>query len=147
MTTAPSESAPKPPRANLFRRGLGISICFAPAVLLLASIAFWDGESSINFLSLALAAIGLLLGILNFYLSLVRPWLYRRRNGSMAGYRFDSGLPMIGTLFIVVAGMVGFGEALTALIGLAALALDTGGAPWFLIATWHDRGFWDARDR
>jgi hypothetical protein len=46
-------------------------------------------------------------------------------------------------LAVVWGGSIGFGEWPTAVVGLAALALDTGGLPWFLIQTWRDEGFWD----
>ena len=55
-----------------------------------------------------------------------------------------SGLPLIGTAILNVAGILGFGTMPTAVIGLVALALDTGGLPWFLVVTWHDKSFWDS---
>lgn len=132
------------PRVNMLRRGVGIAVCLAPVLLLLASLVFWTMYSDGGFAGLGLAVAGLLFGILNSYLSFVRPWLYHWRRGSMDGHRFVSGLPLFGTLFVVFGGVVGFGELPTALIGLATLVLDTGGLPWFLIATWHDRSLWDA---
>jgi hypothetical protein len=90
-----------------------------------------------------IAVFGLAIGILNTYLSFIRPGLYRQRHGSFEGYRFISGVPGLGTVFIIVAGAWGFGELLTTVIGLVALALDTGGWPWFLFATWHDQSLWD----
>jgi hypothetical protein len=62
----------------------------------------------------------------------------------MEGYQFVSGAPLVGTLFVVAAGLLGFGNLPTAVVGLLALVLDTGGLPWFLAMTWHDRSFWDA---
>jgi hypothetical protein len=41
-------------------------------------------------------------------------------------------------------GWFAFGDWRMATIGLIALALDTGGLPWALIATWRDESFWDA---
>jgi hypothetical protein len=36
-----------------------------------------------------------------------------------------------------------FGAIGSALIGLVAFALDTGGSLWFVIALWRDRSFWN----
>ena len=93
---------------------------------------------------LSFAVLGLLLGILNAYLSMIRPCLYRLRHGSMEGYRFVSGLPLVGSVLVIAAGVFGFGALPTAVVGLVTLALDTGGLPWFLIATWRDGSLWDA---
>lgn len=141
-----AEPSPGPRRhkANLFRRGMGIAVCFAPAFLLIASIVSWARRQGGGSASLGFAVVGLLFGVLNSYLSVVRPWLYQRRRGSMECYQFISGLPLLGTLFVAVAGVLGFGELPTALVGLVALVLDTGGLPWFLVATWHDGSLWDA---
>lgn len=122
---------------------MGIVVCFAPVLLLLASVGFWFAGRGGGYAALSTAVVGLLFGVLNSYLSFVRPWRYRRRHGSMNGYRFVSGLPLFGTLSVVLAGLLGFGELPTAVVGLLALALDTGGSPWFLVQTWRDRGMWD----
>ena len=135
-------------RTNIVRRSIGIALCFSPVVLLVASLVCGKASRSDRFLSLSLslgfAVLGLLIGILNAHLSFFRPWLYRLRQGSMEGYRFVSGLPLIGTLFVAVAGVFGFGAVPTAVVGLIALTLDTCGLPWLLIATWHDVSMWDA---
>lgn len=85
----------------------------------------------------------LVVGGLNFYLSFIRGPIYRRRNGSLEGYKHVSGIPMIGSLLVVAGTVLGFGAAFCAGLGLLAVALDTGGTPWFLIATWKDSSFWD----
>ena len=88
--------------------------------------------------------LGLLVGVMNRYLSQVRPRLFWWRNGSRVGYRHVSGYPIVGTLLVVAAGLVGFGELPTAAVGLVALAIDNGGLPWYVIATWHQDEMWDA---
>ncbi|MEO6808187.1 MAG: hypothetical protein ABI353_03630 [Isosphaeraceae bacterium] len=130
-------------RIALVRRGLGIAICFGPIALMVASIVYGVVGQSGGSRGLGFAVLGLLFGILNAYLSAVRPWLYQLRHGSMEGYRFISGLPF-GNLFVIVAGVLGFGVLPTAVVGLVALVLDTGGLPWYLIATWRDESLWDA---
>jgi hypothetical protein len=81
--------------------------------------------------------------ILNFHLSFVRPTLYRWRRESMEGYRHISGFPLFGNMLVVIGGILGFGDWRAASLGLAALVLDTGGLPWFLLATWRDHSLWD----
>jgi hypothetical protein len=85
----------------------------------------------------------LALGGLNFYLSFVRAPIYRRAKGSLDGYKHVSGLPLLGSLLVVVGTVVAFGSGLCAALGLLAVAVDTGGSVWFLIATWKHSSLWD----
>jgi hypothetical protein len=62
----------------------------------------------------------------------------------MEGLRFISGIPVLGTLFVFASLLAGYGDRRAAAIGAIALALDLGGLPWFVIATWRDRSLWDA---
>jgi hypothetical protein len=128
----------------MVRRSLGVVVCFSPVLLLIASLVAWFAGREGGLAGLGLAVIGLLFGVLNAYLSFFRPWLYRRRRGSMEGYRFVSGLPLFGTLFVGLSGVFGFGEPYTTALGLTTLAIDTGGLPWFLVSTWRDESLWDA---
>ena len=130
-------------RVNYARRLLGAAICFGPVVLIVVSLIVAASRLNREFAGLGLAVGGFLIGLLNAYLSFARPQLYFWRHRSMDGYRFVSGVPAIGTLFVTMSGVWGFGELPTAAIGLIALALDTGGLPWFLIATWRARDLWD----
>ena len=84
-----------------------------------------------------------LLAALNFYLSFIRPLVFRRLHGSMTGFRHVSGIPMVGTVLAVFGALFGFGAAGSALLGLACIGIDTGGSVWFLVCTWRDRSFWD----
>lgn len=86
----------------------------------------------------------LLVAMLNFYLSSIRPLLLIRRHGSLEGIPHVSGFPLAGTVLVLLGGLFGFGAWGTALFGLLALVLDTGGLPWFLISTWGDSSMWDA---
>ena len=131
------------PRTNWMRRGLGVALCFGPVFLLLGSIGYWIVHRGTGFIALGGACGGLLLGLLNSYLTFIRPWRHHRRHGSMDGYRHVSGFPLVGTLMVTWAGAWGFGELPTAVVGLAASVLDTGGLPWFLVMTWRDRSMWD----
>jgi len=91
--------------------------------------------------------IALAFAALNFWLSFLRPVLWRRRHGSMDDYRFVSGLPGIGTFFAILACIVGFGGAAPAILALVALTLDTGGIPWFVFCTWGDQSMWDTEEQ
>jgi hypothetical protein len=54
-------------------------------------------------------------------------------------------MPLLGTLLVVLGGLVGLADWRSAAVGLVALVLDIGGLPWFLLATWRDRSFWGAK--
>ncbi len=119
-------------------------MAFSPLLLLLASLIAGIIRSQHS----SFAAVGFMIGaatfaILNFHLSFIRPRLYFFRHGSMDGYRFVSGLPIVGTVLAILGAFFGFGAIGSAIIGIVAFALDTGGAGWFVIATWRDHSFWD----
>jgi hypothetical protein len=136
---------PSPPQAPNYRRRLiGLVICFAPVMLLLVSMALGvlRPRSTTSGLGWTIAA--LILGLFNFYLSFVRPVIFRWRHGSLEQYRFVSAVPVVGTILVVAGGLLSFGSVVTAAVGLAAMLLDTGSSFWFLLATWNDSSFWDA---
>jgi hypothetical protein len=128
-------------RTSYFRRGVGVVVALAPVVLLIASLvsAMTRGDD-LHPSGLAVVILALVIGALNFHLSFVRGLLYRRATGSLDGFRHVSGLPMVGTLLVVVGALIGFGSALCAVLGLLAVGIDTGGSVWFFIATWKRKG-------
>jgi hypothetical protein len=133
-----------PTSTNWKRRSVGIVVCLAPVLLLLASVnAAYDRNWREPFAFVALALGALALASINFYLSFVRPSVASRRHGMQRNGQNISGVPVIGTLLVVLGGVLGFGAIGTTLIGLLAVALDTGGAPWFLLSTWRDSSLWD----
>jgi hypothetical protein len=121
---------------------MGFALGMAPFVLVVASfispslVPFPGAATVLGFIGLGIAA-------LNAWHSLGRPFLWKMWKGTMDGYRFISGLPMIGTAVGVCACLAGFGETTSALIALAIFTVDTAGLPWFTYATWKDQGFWD----
>jgi hypothetical protein len=128
-------------RTNYVRRTAGLIICLAPISLAVASLFGRPAQASLLvLLPLAFAA---WVGLLNFHLAFVRPWLFKRRHGSLEDCRFISGLPMIATLVVVLTVLADFGVRAVAVAALAILAVDTGGLPWFLITTWRQRELWD----
>jgi len=131
---------------DLVRRLLGVAISLSPILVLLASIVFGIIRSRPFFsAALGLMVAACVLAIWNFYLSFFRGRLYVKRHGSLEGYRYVSGVPLIGAVLAMMGGLVGFGEIGSALVGIASMALDTGGPIWFLIWTWRDEPFWDSR--
>jgi hypothetical protein len=138
-------SPPPPIRPHYLRRAAGTIICLGPAVLLIVSLVYGilSAHDETSGAPIALAVVGLLVAFFNAYLSLGRGLLHRWRHGSMVGYRHISGLPGIGTFLVTAAVILGFGSKYTAIAGLVALMIDTGGLPWFLVATWRDGWLWD----
>jgi hypothetical protein len=43
----------------------------------------------------------------------------------MEHYRFVSGIPGVGTILVLVGGVIGFGSMPTALLGLVVMLVDT----------------------
>ena len=128
-------------RRRILRRVLGVAAELSPVFLLVASLV-WSvlRGSQPHPVGVGIITGALAIGALNFHLSFVRGLLYRRANGSIEGYRHVSGFPLIGSVLVVIGAAVGFGSALCATLGLLAMALDTGGSVWFLIATWEMDG-------
>lgn len=133
-----------PPRRAYFRRIVGMLVCALPLLAVAASAAygFSAGNPSRPF-GLAVMIAAALVGALNFHLSFIRPALHRIRRGSMEEFEFVSGVPLFGTVLVLAGTLLGFGSLTCAALGLVALALDTGGAPWFMCSTWRDTSFWD----
>lgn len=129
---------------NYRRRSLGVAICLSPVGVLVTSIVYGAVRGTGLTTGLALVLFAALFAALNLHLSFTRPLLYRWTHGSMAGYRFVSGIPLVGAFFVVAGVLVWFGDVVTASVGLGVLLVDTGGPVWLLIMTWKDSSFWDA---
>ena len=125
------------------RRFVGVILCELPIALAVAC-ALWGRVVPLSPAAMGgvLVSLAILVGCLNLYLAYLRPWRYRRKWGSLEGYRFVSGLPLVGTLFQVAGCLVAFGNPTVGFIGCLAGLLDTGGLPWFPVLTWKDRSLW-----
>ena len=55
-------------------------------------------------LGIAFTVLATAVCLLNCYLSLIVPWLYERRHGSLADFAGMSGLPLIGSFFVLCSG-------------------------------------------
>ena len=72
--------------------------------------------------------------LLNFYLSLLVPWLYKRRHGSMADFAHMSGLPLIGGFFIFCAGVLMPASVPLGIYLLLLYVIDGNGIPCFFVS-------------
>ena len=131
---------------NYTRRTIGATLCLLPVVLPVASIisALTGNNHSLfspNLFSWVFIVGGLFFAMFDFYL---RPWWFIYRHGCRAAkYPGVSGFPLVSSICVVYAIFNnGFGFIGTALLCLAVVAIDTGGPPWLLYATWRDPSFW-----
>lgn len=78
----------------------------------------------------ALLVLGGFICFLNFYLSYLRYILYTLRGGEKKNYKWISGFPILGSLFVALA-MIGFKDT-NWIIWMAAvlILIDTGGIHW-----------------
>ena len=72
--------------------------------------------------------------LLNCYLSIYIPWSYEREHGSMAGFAHTSGLPVIGGLFLFLAGTLMPPSVPLGIFLLFLYTIDGNGLPWFFIS-------------
>ncbi len=85
-------------------------------------------RTAMNIFAYCLFGAGAFVSILNFYLSFIQPAIYRLRHRE---YRVVSGLPLIGSLLLVVSFFCfSSGHPLRSVALIVAL-LDTGGIHWF----------------
>ncbi len=132
--------------SNLSREDVIVLIIFAtigliiPAVVALRHFIGIDPLSMLH-IKWGRTVVGVVLTILatgvcllNFYLSLLVPWLYKRRHGSMADFAHMSGLPLIGGFFIFCAGALMPSSVLLGIYLLLLYVIDGNGIPWFFIS-------------
>jgi hypothetical protein len=83
---------------------------------------------------LCLAVYGLA-ALFNFYLSVIRPWMHSRRGKGK--YKHVSGIPIVHSLFLLIAIVTLPPNVLAGMLMLLLLGLDTGSAHWaaFAVAT------------
>lgn len=140
------ESHPPPRAKNYLRRTAGAAICLTPAVAPTASLAYGlVDHKSRTIASIIFVSLAAVFAACSFYLSFGRPLLFRLRHGTLEGYRFVSGIPVIGNILALIGIALGFGAIDTAFCAIIVVALDTAGLPWFLVATWRDVSLWDGR--
>ena len=124
------------------RRRIGAIVCLAPVLVLALSLAVGIARPRAAFPGLVLVGLALLIGLLNLWFAFGRRFVHLARGLEPGTYRPSSGLPVVGMILVLLGCAVSFGSPWTAALGLLALAIDTGGSPWFLAATWKDESLW-----
>ena len=71
--------------------------------------------------------------LLNFYFSILVPWLYKWRHGNMADFRGMSGIPVVGGIFILCAGALMPSSVLFGVFLLLLYVIDGNGIPQFFV--------------
>lgn len=127
---------------SYIKRGVGVLIAAIPFVLAIASIIATTSPF-LPRVAWGILGLSLLIGITNFYLSFIRPFLWEKKYGNMEEYRFISGFPAIATLGACTATLAGFGSSIIAGFAILTLVIDSAGLPWFVVATWSDQSLWD----
>jgi hypothetical protein len=123
---------------GLLGRSLGVVLCVAPVFLLVASAI----HVPLHPLHVPRALDGVLtaLGALAMLAALAVCVLNRRLSSLDRPAKHVSPVPMVGTFLVVIGGLLGYGSLLLALLGLTALALDTGGSLRVLVALFRGDG-------
>lgn len=129
---------------HLARRLVGVALCALPTLFALAS-GLWSRPIPPAQTGAGLVLVGIagLIAFFNLYLLYLHPWRYRRRQGTDEGYRFVSGLPIVGNLLVVSGCLTAFGSGWVAGCGIAVALADPDGLAWFPFRTWRDASLWD----
>ena len=90
--------------------------------------------------SLILASIGVVVTIINFYLSFIRYPLHRLRYKSLP-FRWISGFPLVGSLLLWIASLSFWlsGNGRYATVALILSIFDTGGIHWYIAGQTYER--------
>lgn len=84
-----------------------------------------------------LFAFGSLISLCNFYLSFIRYLLHKLLSPEKK-YRWVSGFPIFGSLFLVVAAFLLSGLPVLMWCAIGIAIIDTGGIHWFIgVLLWH----------
>ncbi len=117
---------------------IGFSLfCLCPIAVVLTSLITGLINPVDRPFGLWFAIVGLLFGILNLYLALIRPAVYIQKHQSLDGFRYISGFPIIGTFFVVLGCIFSFAHIPTAIVGVLAILGDINGLPWVLALVWR----------
>ena len=75
--------------------------------------------------------------VLNFYLSFLRYPIYRLSGGDKKEYKWTSGAPILGSLFVGIGLLSLYGTKWILILGLTLILIDTGGLHWFLATMFY----------
>jgi len=89
--------------------------------------------------ALVLLGVGGFICVLNFYLSFLRYPLHRWRGGTREDYRWESGLPLLGSAFVAWSLFWLHKWPVLLPVGVLLILIDTGGIHWMLgVVLWHE---------
>lgn len=129
-------------RTSYFSRFIGLLIGGVP--FFVAGLSLYWADVSVSLLSaMIVGSFGILVGLMNLWVSTVRPSLWMRRHQNMNGYKHGSVLSGLGTILGLACCSLGFGSLTPTLMATFVFIVDLGGVPWFIYATWQDKSFWD----
>jgi hypothetical protein len=80
----------------------------------------------------ALFGLGAFLTIANFYFSLLRYPVHVWRGGTRENYRWESGIPVFGSLFLWVSAFCLTTQPIFMWLAIGLSLFDTAGLHWFL---------------
>ena len=75
--------------------------------------------------------------LLNFYLSFLRYPIYRLSGGSGKEYKWVSGAPVLGSLFVGLSLISPYATNWMLISGVTLILIDTGGLHWFLATMFY----------
>ena len=129
----------------MLRRAAGVVVCLLPLWLACASLLSANQPSQGRVIAASvLTVLAMLLAAMNVSTLWIRPWLYKRRHGTLEGFQYISGIPAVGTVLLCLAETVSFGSPMIAVSAILLSAMDGGSLPWFLVATWNDESLWNS---
>src|SRR5690349_9623008 len=117
------DSDPPPRAKNYVRRAGGAALCFVPVLVPALSLVYGLQHHKSNTIAgIILVSMAALFAMVNFYLSFGSPLLFRLGHGTLEGYRFASGIPMMGNILALIAAALAFGAIGTALCAILVVA-------------------------
>ena len=123
------------PPTKPFRRSV-LLLAAALPLALAAATALTSVRIGYPMLGWGLLALGGTVALVNFYLSVVRDYLHRKRRPKQQ-YRHVSGVPFFGLAVVPGLYLVPHQPWLTFVVMLLML-IDTAGMHWFAYAVWSD---------
>ena len=135
----------KPTKEKTHSVDIAVLLVFAACGLILPAVIILKHFVGIDLLPmLRFGLVGTVFGVIftvlatlvcfwNFYVSIFVPWSYRREHGGMEGFAHTSGLPLIGVVFVLLAGALMPVSTVVGIVLLFLYIIDGNGMPWLFI--------------
>ncbi|HEX7151446.1 MAG TPA: hypothetical protein VF618_08170 [Thermoanaerobaculia bacterium] len=125
-------------------RGVFTCLAFLAMAVVPVGIGVWAWrvpahDAGTPWVAWGLVGVAFCVAGVNAWLSWGRGVLYRRRHGSLEGYRFVSGFPLVGAGVAVLAVILAFGHDGVAAIALLSMVVAPGSPLWFLPVVWRQQ--------